>query len=142
MHRRNAAADDRAAQDCGPTPKIEQGHAKTRAGNQHGDEQRQDRQNEIVARANVGIIGEHRDEVSCPDATACRGCVQAQPNEPRAPSRCLGAVEQADSDRACQDADGDRKHNEAPVMVNRQAGVDSGTLRTISSSWSEFDYLP
>ena len=37
---------------------------------------------------------------------------------------CLGAVEQADSDGAGQEADGACKHDEAPVVVNRQAGVD------------------
>ena len=42
----------------------------------------------------------------------------------RAPDGCLGAVEQADSDSASQEADGACKHNEAPVVVNRQAGVD------------------
>ena len=75
MHRRNPAADHRAAEDCGPAPKIEKGYAQAHAGNQYGDEQRQDCHNEIVARANAGIIGEHRNEVSCPDATARYDCI-------------------------------------------------------------------
>jgi hypothetical protein len=75
MHSRNAAADDRAAEGCGPTPKIVQGHTQARAGNQNGDEQRQDCQTEIIACANAGIIREDRDEVCRPDAKACRGCV-------------------------------------------------------------------
>ena len=41
-----------------------------------------------------------------------------------APNCCLGPVEQTDSNSASQEADGARKHNEAPVVVNRQAGVD------------------
>ena len=75
MHRRDAATDGRAAEGCSPTPKIEQSHAKARAGDRYGDEQRQDGQNEIIAGANAGIIGEHSDEVSCPNATACHRCV-------------------------------------------------------------------
>jgi hypothetical protein len=125
MHRRNPAADHRAAKDCGPAPKMEQGYAQAHAGNKHGDEQRQDCHGEIVARANARIIGEHRNEVSCPDAIARDDCNKAQPNYPRAPTCCLGAVKQANCDSARQEANDDRNHYEAPVVVNGQAGIDS-----------------
>ena len=39
MHRRNAAANNCAAESRSPAPKIEQGRGQARAGDQYGNEQ-------------------------------------------------------------------------------------------------------
>ena len=124
VHRGHADADDRTTERNRRSTATGKRDAETDGRNRDRKNQRQQCDGKAVSGAHAGIVGQHRYEVGCPDSAAADRRIEPDPDHARAPLRCLRAIEQADSDRAREQADGGTQHDQPPIMFANEAIQD------------------
>ena len=130
VHRRDAGADDRTADRDDRPARAGQRNAEPDGDNGHGEEQRQQRDADVVSGAGAGVVSQHRDEMRGPDSATADSGVEADPDRARSALRGPGTMKQADGDRTGEPADGAGQHNQTPVMLGDETSSGPGTLQT------------
>src|SRR3954463_9928285 len=125
MHAGDAGADDAAADRAAPLSLDIDGRAQAEAGDEHGQEQRERRQLEVVRNCNAGVIRQHRDKMRAPDA-ATRGRPSGDdPTPSRAAGQTARATKQIDSGVARQGTDPSGDDDKPQVMFGNKASDDA-----------------
>src|SRR3984893_14775315 len=118
VHRRDADADDGAADRGARSPRAGQRDGKTDSRDGDRKDQRQHGHADRVSGAVAGIIGQHRDKMGCPNSAAADGSMESDPDQTGAPRRGAGAVEQADGNRTGEQTYRAAEYDQPPVMLS------------------------
>ncbi len=99
-------------------------HAEPRGGDEYGDAQRNKRRLHEEAHIHAGIVGQHGDEVSCPDAETAGSAGRTEPENPCHSTANEGALREDNRGITGQKADECGEQDETKVVLNGQAGQD------------------
>ena len=123
MHRRDAAADDRAAEPAGAGDPAAQRGRQAYAGEHDGRKKGEDGQEDVVAGRQPGREGQHGDEVRRPDAEP--GCDRrhAQPDMAHDPVRPAHVLEKIDRGERGEGADDRGEDDQAQIVLLDDAGI-------------------
>ena len=94
VHGGDAQPQDRTAHGRRERDARQQGDAQAEAGQEDCDEERDQREAEVVAAREPGLEGEHRHEMGRPDAGAASHRRDGEPDGPQATRRSVRMVEQ------------------------------------------------
>ena len=120
VHGGDPGAYDSSTEDRTMSKWLLNRDGKARAGDQHRNDEREDRQAKMIAGRDTRLISQHRNEMGGPDAEAGRERSQTKPQDALAVLRRVRTLQQADAHDACQETDRSGQADQPPVMFDSQ----------------------
>jgi hypothetical protein len=89
---------------------------------------------DVICNPNTRVVGQHRDEVRCPNAESGRKAGGQHPRRARAPLRRQRSMEKAYRAKAGNKTNDACDDDEAPVVLLREAGKNAEHIDPIMPS--------
>ncbi|MGY4255600.1 hypothetical protein ACVI1L_002668 [Bradyrhizobium sp. USDA 4516] len=117
VHAGDPGSDHGAADRRAPAAGVAGGKAEAAGCQHHRRGERQRGEDDTVAGRDSRLIGQHGDEMRCPDAVADGGSRDRNPDQPGPRLRCNCAMKNIDGHNTGNEADQSGEQNEPPVML-------------------------